>query len=159
MTEDEFEEMVKQALKDEGIFPPCVLDTHYDYNAEMSKVEIIEKTLREMGMRSISEADPDFGEKTAYIPIVMEEVQRRLPDDTIKTCGAFSDLNVLCCDRCHTLYPQYEMSLIDLPDGSKEWVCCAIKRVIHPQLQERTRNSPREKLLRNIFGGDEEPKE
>ena len=37
MTKDEFEEMVKQALKDEGIFPPCVLNSHYGDNAEMTK--------------------------------------------------------------------------------------------------------------------------
>ena len=60
MTKDEFEEMVKQALKDEGIFPPSVLDSHYGDNAEMTKGEIIEKTLREMGMLSISEEDPQF---------------------------------------------------------------------------------------------------
>jgi hypothetical protein len=58
--------------------------------------------------------------------------------------------------------PHSEMSLIDLPDGSKAWVCDAIKWALYPEryaeLQEWLRNSPEGRLLREIFGDDDDPK-
>jgi hypothetical protein len=88
--------------------------------------------------------------------IVIAELQKRLPDTDIKTCEDFRHLNVVCCDTCHTFYPHYEMSLIDLPDGTKAWVCDPVKWAIYPEqyqkLQEWKQNSPEGNLLRRIFG-------
>jgi hypothetical protein len=86
------------------------------------------------------------------------ELQKRLPDTDIKTCEDFRHLNVTCCNTCHTFYPHYEMSLIDLPGGAKAWVCDPVKWAIYPdqyqELQEWKQNSPEGKLLRRIFGED-----
>lgn len=50
------------------------------------------------------------------------------------------------------------MSLIDLPDGAKAWVCDAVRWAIYPEqyqaLQEWKQNSTEGKLLRRIFGED-----
>jgi hypothetical protein len=35
-----------------------------------------------------------------------------------------------CCDMCHTCYPHHEMSVVDLPDGGKAWVCHGVERAI-----------------------------
>lgn len=85
----------------------------------------------------------------------------RLPDGVeIKTCEGFKHLGVECCDTCHNFYPHYEMSVIDLPDGGKAWVCDTVKWAIYPEknreLQERSRTSPEGKLLRAVFGEDGE---
>ena len=121
-------------------------DSHYGDKAEMTRSEIIEKTLREMGTLSLSEQDAQSSDKAGYLPIVITELQRRLPYGNIMTCGAFKHLNAACCDTCHTAYPHYDMNLIDLPDGGKAWVCHDIEWAIYPEryakLMERTRNSP-----------------
>ena len=69
-----------------------------------------------------------------------------MPFGNIKTCGAFKHLNTACCDTCHTTYPQYDMTLVDLPDGGKAWVCENIELAIFPEryreFMERARNSP-----------------
>jgi hypothetical protein len=117
--------------------------------AEVTKSDIIEKTLREIVPR-IEEREELYS--------VMAELQERLPETDIRTCEDFRHLNVTCCDTCHTFYPHYEMSLIDLPDGAKAWVCDPVKWAIYPEqyqeLQEWKRNSPEGKLLRQIFGED-----
>jgi hypothetical protein len=93
--------------------------------AEVTKSDIIEKTLREIVPR-IEEREELYS--------VMAELQERLPDTDIRTCGDFRHLNVTCCDTCHAFYPHYEMSLIDL--------------------QEWKQNSPEGNLLRRVFGED-----
>lgn len=117
----------------------------------MTKNEIIEKTLRDIGP-----LEPDYTE------IVVAELQRRLPDSEIKTCDDFKHLNAACCESCHTFYPHYEMKVIDLPDGAKAWVCDAVEWAIYPerlqQLQHWSRNSAEGKMLRKIFG-DDNPKD
>ena len=116
---------------------------------EVTKNDIIEKTLKEISPR-IEESEELYS--------VMAELQERLPETDIKTCEDFRHLNVTCCDTCHTFYPHYEMSLIDLPDGAKAWVCDPVKWAIYPEqyqeLQEWKQNSPEGKLLRQIFGED-----
>jgi hypothetical protein len=117
--------------------------------AEVTKNDIIEKTLKEISP-SIEESEELYS--------VMAELQDRLPETDIKTCEDFRHLNVTCCNTCHTFYPHYEMSLIDLPGGAKAWVCDPVKWAIYPEqyqeLQEWKQNSPEGKLLRQIFGED-----
>ena len=69
----------------------------------VTKNEIIEKTLREIGPRLDEHEEPYS---------VIDELQERLPDTDIKTCEDFRHLNVTCCDTCHTFYP----ALRDEPD-------------------------------------------
>jgi len=69
-------------------------------------------------MLALSEQDAQCGNKIRYIHIVIANLQRRLPDGKITTCGAFRDLNVGCCDSCHT-DPLHGMKLLDLAGGSK----------------------------------------
>ena len=51
------------------------------------------------------------------------------------------------------------MNLIDLPDGTKAWVCCAVEWAIYPEryaeLMERSRNCPEGKLFIEMFGDDD----
>lgn len=113
----------------------------------MTRNEIIEKTLKDMRRGPL---DPEAE------AIDKAELQCRLPDTEIKTCEDFKHLNVECCETCHRYYPVYEMKLIDLPDGTKAWVCDPVEWAIYPerrqQLQEWSRNSAEGKMLRSIFG-------
>jgi hypothetical protein len=123
----------------------------------MRKAEIIRKTLIEMRPMSL-ESVPPYSDEPDYEETVIAELQGRLPDNVdIKTCEDLKHLSVECCDACHGDYAHYEMSLIDLPDGGKAWVCDPVRWAIYPeqkqQLKEWQRNSPAGKLLRHIFGG------
>lgn len=153
MTEDE---SVEKTLREAGIFPPSVQDSHYGGKAEMTREEIIGKTLREVSLFSSPEQGRQSSNKAGRLSTVVTELQRRLPDGDIKTCGAFRHLNAACCDPCHTSCPQTDMNLIDLPDGSKAWVCCAVEWAIYPErytkLMERSRNCPEGKLFIEMFG-------
>ena len=79
----------------------------------------------------------------------------------------FSQITVFMESRCGSdstaVYPHYDMSLIDLPDGGKAWVCDNIKWAIYPEryaeLQESRRNYPAGKLLSEILGDDDGPKD
>ena len=159
MTKDE---SIKKTLRKAAIFPPSVQDSHYGDKAEMTREEIIENTLREMCLFSSSEQGSQSSKKAAHISTVIAEVRRRLPNNKIKTCGAFRYLNAGCCDPCHTLYAHTDMNLIDLPDRTKAWVCCAVEWAIYPEryveLMERSRNCPEGELFRELFG-DHDPKE
>ena len=119
----------------------------------MTRGEIIEKTLKEMGMLLPSRKGAQSSDEAGPLWVVITELQRRLPLGNIKTCGAFKHLNAACCDACHTTYPHHEMSLVDLPDGGKAWVCENIELAIFPEryreFMERAQNSP---LLSKIFG-------
>jgi len=146
MTKDD---LIEQALWEAGVFPPSVMDHHYGDKTEMTKAEIIVRSLDEMGMLALSEQDPRFAEKIGFIPIVIAELQRRLPDGDIVTCGAFSVFNVGCCDVCHT-NPLHGMTLLDLPDGGKAWICCAVEAasspVPHTIFHERKQDSSEGKM-------------
>lgn len=123
----------------------------------MTKKEIIEKTLKEIGPR-LDEHEEPYSEDPDWEEIVIAELQARLPETDIMTCEDFRHLSVTCCDTCHTFYPHYQMSLMDLPDCRKAWVCDPVKWAILPeqyqQLQEQEQNFPEGKLLRQIFGED-----
>ncbi|MBZ5669225.1 MAG: hypothetical protein LAO04_05800 [Acidobacteriia bacterium] len=143
------EELIERALREAGVFPPSVLDRHYGDKAEMTKAELIVKSLEEMDLLSLSERDPRFGEKIRFIPVVIAELQRRLPDGEITTCGAFSLLNVGCCDICHT-DPLHGMRLVELPGCNWAWLCCAVDAASSPEqyliLHEREEDSPGGKM-------------
>jgi hypothetical protein len=160
MTKDE---LIEKALREQGIFPPSVLDSHYSDQPEMTKGEIIKKTLMEMDTHWSWGQGSQPGEEADHARTVVAELQRRLPDGKIKTCGAFSHLNAYCFDSCHAFYAHYDMKLIDLPDGGKAWVCCAMDRASYPERHaesmERLRNSPEAKLWPEIFGDDGNPKD
>jgi hypothetical protein len=105
---------------------------------EVTKDEIIEKTLREIGPHLEEHEEPNSEEPEGE-EIVIAELQKRLPETNIKTCKDFRHLNVPCCDTCHTFYPHYEMSLINLPDGAKAWVCDPVKWAIYPEQYQTPR--------------------
>jgi hypothetical protein len=147
MTDDE---LIRQALREAGVFPPSVMDRHYgDDKTEMTKAELIVRSLEEMGLLSFSEQDAQCGNKIRYIHIVIAELQRKLPDGEIVTCGAFRDLGVGCCNSCHT-DPVGGMNLVELPGGSWAWLCCAVEAasspVPYPVFHERERNSAEGKV-------------
>ena len=81
------EELIERALREAGIFPPSVTDSHYADKTEMTRGEIIVRTLEDMGMLSLSEHDAQCGNKIRYIHIVVAELQRRLPDWAISRRG------------------------------------------------------------------------
>jgi len=127
----------------------------------MTRAEIIVGSLDEMGTLSLSEQAPRFAEKIGFIPVVVAEFQRRLPDGDIKTCGALRHLNVACCNTCHTLYPHGMMKLVDLADGSKAWVCHYVEWAVCPEryasLQDWLRNSPTGQMLSDVSCNDNGP--
>ena len=129
MTKDE---LIERALREAGVFPPSVMDCHYGDRQELTRAELIVRTLEEMGLLSLSENDPLLGEKIRFIPIVIAELQRRLPDGDIVTCGAFSALNVGCCNTCHT-DPLHGMRLVELPCCAWGWLCCAVDAASSPE--------------------------
>jgi hypothetical protein len=155
------DQIIEKALREEGIFPPSVLDSRYGEHAEMTKVQLIEKTLSDM-RRHWSWGDGSRpGSDAGYLPVVIAELGRRLPDGILKTCGSFRHLNAACCDTCHTFYPHHRMRLIVLPDGGRAWVCHDIEWAIFPeryaQYQERLRSSPELRTLMDRFGADSRP--
>jgi hypothetical protein len=160
MTKDE---SVGKTLREAGMFPPSVQDSHYGDKPEMTREEIVEKTLREMNLFSSSEGGSQSSDEAGRLSTVIAELGRRLPDGNIKTCGAFRHLNAACCDPCHTSSPHTDMSLIDLPDGTQAWVCCAVEYAIYPEryaeLMERSRNCPEGKLFIDMFGGEDRKKD
>jgi hypothetical protein len=163
MTKDE---LFEKLLWEKEIYPPSVLDSHYYDTPEMTRIEIILKTLREMGVLLPSGEYAQSRDKERDLSIVITELQRKLPPGPkIRTCAAFKHLNAGCCGPCHTNRPHYNMELIDAPDGTKAWVCCAMKRTIYleryaegmkrfAQRMGRFRNSPEGKRWRERFGGD-----
>jgi hypothetical protein len=155
------DQIIEKALREEGIFPPSVQDSHYGEHAEMTKVQVIEKTLSDMG-RHWSWGDSSRpGGDAGYLAAVVAELGRRLPDGVLKTCGSFRHLNAACCNICHTFYPHHRMKLVILPDGGKAWLCHDIEYAIFPeryaQDEERLRSSPEWRKLMDRYGADDRP--
>ena len=98
----------------------------------MTKADIIAKTLKECTC-PLDIGEPPTGDEPDYEEIVIAELNRRLPDTDIKTCEDFRHLNVECCEICHECFPQYQMNLIDLTDGTKAWVCDPISWAIYSE--------------------------
>jgi hypothetical protein len=117
----------------------------------MNKAEIIAKTMKDMTSIRLQTELP-FSEEQDEEEFIISVLQDVLPDGVdIKVCGDFKHLNVECCETCHEFYPHYDMSLIDLPGGSKAWVCDTVKWAIYPEKYQAV-GSPEGRLLRQIFG-------
>ena len=157
------DESVEKTPREAGIFPPSVQDSHYGDKPEMTREQIIEKTLGEMSLFSPSEPGSQSSGEAGRLSAVIAELRRRLPEGNIKTCGAFKYLNAACCNPCHTSCPHIDMNLVDLPGGTKAWVCCAVEWAIYPEryaeLMERSRNCPEGKLFIDMFGGEDRKKD
>jgi hypothetical protein len=154
---------IAKALRDTDILPASVQESHYRDEAEMTKGEIIDKTLREMGRYWSWGQGSQSSDDSGYLPAVIAELQRRLPDGNIKLCGDFRDLNAACCETGHTFYPHHDTKPIELPHGGMAWVCHGMEWAIYParyaELKERTRNSPEGMLFRKIFGNNGRPEQ
>ena len=139
------EELIERALREAGIFPPSVTDSHYADTTEMTKAELILRSLDETGLLPLPEHDAQCANRIRCIYFVIAELQRRLPDGEITTCGAFLDLGVGCCDQCHT-DPLHGMNLVELPCCNWAWLCCAVDTASSPEpyhiIHERERDSP-----------------
>ena len=99
----------------------------------MTRNEIIEKTLKEIPSRLAQDEAP-YGDDPDWEEIVIAALQERLPETDIKTCEDFRHLRVTCCEICHQLYQHYEMILIDVPGGAKDWVCDPVRSAIYSEL-------------------------
>ena len=128
MTEDE----LIRALREAGVFPPSVMDCHYADKTGMTKAELIVRSLDETGLLPLPEHDAQCANRIRCIHFVIAELQRRLPDGDIVTCGAFQDLGVGCCDQCHT-DPLHGMNLVELPGCNWAWLCCAVDAASSPE--------------------------
>ena len=126
----------------------------------MSNAEITLRSLEEMGLLSLSEQDPLFAGKIRRIHLVVAELQLRLPDGQITTCGAFRALGAGCCDVCHT-DPLRGMKLVELPGCAVAWMCCAVDATSSPEpcliLHETEQDSPEDKALAGRAGGRGRP--
>jgi hypothetical protein len=123
----------EKALVAKNIFPPSVLDSQYGERAEMTKEQVIEKTLAEMSRYWCWDDGSKSSDDSACLAMVIAELDRRLPEGIIKTCGCFKHLDAACCNICHTLCPHSSMSLVELPDAGMAWVCHNIERAIYPE--------------------------
>ena len=140
------DEVLTKLLREQRVCPPSVLDPHYGDTPELTRDEIIDKTLLEVGITlPLGESALSRHEAT-QLSMIIAGLRLRLPDGNIKTWGAFKQPNVGCCAPCHTSRPHTDMNLIELPDGTKAWVCCAVEWTIFPEryaeLMERSRNCP-----------------
>jgi hypothetical protein len=96
----------------------------------MNKVEIISKTLKEMGFSTPATQSP-FSEEQDEEAFVISVLRDALPEGVeIRTCEDFRHLNVECCESCHEHDAHYQMKVIQLPDGSPAWVCDSVKSAI-----------------------------
>ena len=108
------------------------------------------RSLDETGLLPLPEQDAQCAKRIRCIHIVVAELQRRLPDGEITTCGAFRDLGVGCCDQCHT-DPLHGMNLVELHFGGNwAWLCCAVEAASSPEqyliIHEREQDSPEGKM-------------
>ena len=128
MTKDE----LIRALREAGVFPPSVMNCHYADKTEMTKGEIILRSLDETGLLPLPEHDAQCANRIRCIHFVIAELQRRLPDGKITTC-------------CHT-DPLHGMNLVELPGCNWAWLCCAVDAASSPEqyliIHEREEDSP-----------------
>ena len=121
----------------------------------MKKAAIIVQALADMknvsthGELSLA-GDPDEDE------IVIQTLEAKLseiePDRDIRTCSDFSHLHTECCEICHAFSPHFEMSLLDVEDVGKAWICCAMGRAINPPKHSQLASSLAYKTLARILG-------
>jgi hypothetical protein len=95
----------------------------------MTRNEIIDKTLKDLGFPQNLEHDGRFDDDPDEEELIVAELQRVLPEGDLKTCADFKKLSVECCENCHRFYPHYDMILIETTDGHA-WVCCAVAEAV-----------------------------
>ncbi len=97
----------------------------------MNKDDIIKNTLTEMsredGLLRNNCGDNLDVETQDYVDLVIATLAERLPQGELKTCKDFNNFGVACCECCHRGYAHYDMSLEDLTDGGKAWLCCSVR--------------------------------
>ena len=121
----------------------------------LKKAAIIAKALADMKNVSLHEELSlaiDSDEEEIAIQALEAKLGEVEPDRDIRTCSDFSHLRTECCVICHTFSPHYEMSLLDVEDGGKAWICCAMDRALNPQKHSRLRSSTAYKTLATILG-------
>lgn len=99
----------------------------------MNRDKIIAKTLEDMRRYESphgEEVHQRSEERDEYdLSVTIPELMKRLPDGEVLTCADF-DFPEECCESCHYAYAHYDMELVDLPDGRKAWICCAVRRAL-----------------------------
>jgi hypothetical protein len=105
----------------------------------MTKSEIIEITLRALHQDQglLAAEEPGCDSLEDYEDVVIATLEERLPEGNIQMCEDFKGLNVKCCQTCHSFYPHFEMSVVDLSDGGKAWLCCSVHSALLPKSQVR----------------------
>jgi hypothetical protein len=121
----------------------------------LKKAAIIARTFADMNSVDSNEGlrrhtGPE--EEEIAIRTIEAKLREIEPDGDIRTCSDFSHLHAECCEICHALSPHYEMSLLDVEDGGKAWICCAMDSALNPQKHSRLRSSAAYKTLATILG-------
>jgi hypothetical protein len=123
----------------------------------MNRDEIITKLLDEFHCSESSVEDLEPGTTTCdaeYIrDVFLPEMLKRLPEGEITTCEELQ-LDVECCSICHGFYPHYDMYMVELPDGRKGWICCAVRGVLFPETAIAA-DSPEALEFMRMLGGNE----
>jgi len=123
----------------------------------MNRDQIIAKTLDDMRRfeNPVEDSEPGTADRAFEYDrdVFVPEMLKRLPDCEITTCDDLG-LEVECCESCHGYYPHYDMYVVDLSEGRKGWICCAVRRVLFPETVIASDDPVRLELMR-IFGGDE----
>lgn len=93
--------------------------------------------------------------------VILEELERRLTEDQYLTCVDFQHFDVCCCMSCHTVYPHYDMYVVNLDDGRHAWVCCPMRHILLREVRATGGPNAEEslKLLRDIFNCPPDPVE
>jgi hypothetical protein len=120
----------------------------------LKKAAIIAKTLADRKTVSSDRLSVagDLGEEEIVIQTIEAKLREIEPDGEIRTCSDFGHLLTECCEICHTFYPHYEMSLLEVEGGGKVWICCAMDRALNPQKHSRLASSAAYKTLAAILG-------
>jgi hypothetical protein len=99
----------------------------------MNKDEIIKSTLTEMGRENglLRNCGDELDvEAQDYVDLVIATLADRLPQGELKTCKDFNSFGVACCECCHRGYAHYDMSLEELNDCSRAWLCCSVRNAL-----------------------------
>jgi hypothetical protein len=110
----------------------------------VTKNEIITKTLAEMNQASagVGSFERDPNEELDREELVIVTLREQIPDDDVRTCEDFQGLKARCCETCHRFYPHYDMYLVNLPTGSKAWLCCAVRAALIQSASRTTFRRP-----------------
>jgi hypothetical protein len=121
----------------------------------LKKSAIIAKTIADMkNITSDGELSTagDLDQEKIVIQTLDAKLSEFEPDRDIRTCTDFSHIHTECCEICHTFYPHYEMSLLDVEGGGKAWICCAMNRALNPQKYSPLASSAAYKTLAAMLG-------